>query len=76
MGPTDAGFPSPNLNLCLRFSPRIVQSGGSGGYTVRSSTSKKANRPMEMRSSATATTGDCIPSFFTPTMEANDSLYR
>jgi hypothetical protein len=43
----------------------------SGGYTRRSSTAKKANTPMQMRRTATAITGVCIPSLFSPAIGAN-----
>ena len=50
------------------------------GYARRSSTAKKANRPIKIRRTATAMTGDCIfscvASALIPAIGANDSPHR
>ena len=50
------------------------------GYARRSSTAKKANRPIKIRRTATAMTGDCIFSFVAsaliPAIGAKDSPHR
>ena len=42
-----------------------------GSYTRRSSTATKANTPMHMRRTATAITGVCIASLFSPAIGVN-----
>jgi hypothetical protein len=42
----------------------------------RSSTTKKAKRPMPIRRTATAKTGVCIPSLVTPAISLNGSPQR
>src|SRR6516165_1369839 len=72
----DCRLPTRLLRYARNDEPLISITAHSPRYVRRSSTAKKANRPITIRTMATAIIGVCFPSLVRPAMGVYGSPHR